>query len=71
MLMHLAGVVQVNKVKAHPGWPMLMEVVASYLPSLAPRQLTNVFWAVSLACGGTIYKCPMCNCFFNHATNIW
>jgi hypothetical protein len=40
---------QVNKVKSHPGWPRLMAVVASYLPSLAPRQLTNVFWAVSLA----------------------
>ena len=44
----LTGLMQVNRVKSHPGWPRLMAVVASYLPSLAPRQLTNVFWAVSL-----------------------
>lgn len=44
----LTGLMQVNKVKSHPGWPRLMAVVASYLPSLAPRQLTNVFWAVGV-----------------------
>lgn len=34
------------RVKSHPGYPVLLHMVESFVTEFHPRQLANVFWAV-------------------------
>lgn len=44
--MPLPPTLQLPRVKAHPGYKLLLETVESFVDILGPRQLANVFWAV-------------------------